>query len=80
MKAILISTDRINLEISTETFDTEQEAHDAMLAQIFNQSDYKTVDELVDAANAGEAGYSFDEAWISHSTYDTIVWKIIPCK
>lgn len=54
-----------------------KEAHDEMLKEILDQSSYENVDELIDAANAGEAGYSDDEAWISHLSYDTIAWKII---
>lgn len=57
-----------------------KEAHDEMLKEILDQSSYENVDELIDAANAGEAGYSDDEAWISHPSCDTIVWKIISVK
>lgn len=76
-KYILITTDRVNLDLTSEEFPSAKAAHDEMLNQILDQSDYNSVEELVDAANAGEAGYSNDEAWISHSSYDTIVWKII---
>ena len=76
-KYILITTDRVNLDLSSEEFPSAKAAHDEMLKQILDQSDYNSVEELVAAANAGEAGYSDNEAWISHSSCDTIVWKII---
>jgi hypothetical protein len=77
MKAILISTDRTNLEITTQEFDTVEDAHNQMLTEILDQSDYESVDDLVNTANNGEAGYSDRDAWISHSECDTIVWSII---
>ena len=76
-KYILITIDRVNLDPECEEFSSAKAAHDEMLKQILDQSNYNSVEELVDAANAGEAGYSNDEAWISHSSYDTIVWKIV---
>ena len=74
---LLISTDRSELNIVTEKFATKKAAHEAMLKEILDQSDYASVEELVDAANVGEAGYSDDEAWIHHSSSDTIVWRIV---
>lgn len=79
-KYILISTNRTELDITTKEFSSMKEAHDEMLKEILDQSIYENVDELIDAANAGEAGYSDDEAWISHLSCDTIAWKIISVK
>ena len=76
-RTILISTDRMNLEITTKKFASKKQAHEAMLAEVLDQGKYESVEELIDAANAGEAGFSDDEAWIRHNTCDTIVWKII---
>ncbi len=76
-KYLLISTDRVDLEITTLTFPSLKEAHDKMLKEILNYSDYNSVDELIEAADDGEAGYSDRDAWISHSSCDTIVWKIV---
>ena len=76
-KYILITTDRENLALSDKEFSSTKAAHDEMLKQILNQSDYSSEEELIDAVYAGEAGYSDDEAWVSHSSCDTIVWKII---
>lgn len=77
MKYLLICTDRMGLNIDSAEFNTPKAAHDQMLAEILAESNYANEKELIDAANAGEAGYSDDEAWIHHATCDTIVWKII---
>ncbi len=76
-KYILITTGRENLTLSNEEFPSAKAAHDEMLKQILNQSNYSSEEELIDATYAGEAGYSDDEAWVSHSSCGTIVWKII---
>lgn len=77
MKYLLISTDRVELDITTSEHKTMKEAHDAMLKEILELSDYETEEELITASDDGEAGYEEDEAWISDNEYDTIVWKIV---
>ena len=77
-KCILITVDQETLDLSVEKFPSAEAAHDEMLKQMLDQSDYNSEEELVDAANAGEAGYSDDEAWaVSRRSCGTVVWKIV---
>ncbi len=77
-KCILITVDQETLDLSVEKFPSVEAAHDEMLKQMLDQSDYNSEEELVDAANAGEAGYSDDEAWaVSRKSCGIVVWKIV---
>ncbi len=77
-KYILITTSEPDLDLSVEEFPSADAAHDEMLKQILDQSDYNSEEELVDEANAGLAGYSDDEAWaVSRRSCGTVVWKIV---
>lgn len=52
---ILISVTKLELEICESFYKTKKEAHDAMIKGIMQVTDYKTLEEIIDAANAGNA-------------------------
>ena len=73
---ILISTNKMDMEISTRFYKTKNQAIDAMTEDIISMTDYKNLNEIIEAANSGECGLSDDNAWIESHQYDTVVWKI----
>ncbi len=73
---ILISTTRDELEICTSFYDTQKEAYDAMVADILLMTEYETLEEIIDAANAGECGFSDNDAWAETNQFGTGQWNI----
>ena len=74
---ILISVTKLELEICEDFYKTKKEAHDAMIKSIMQVTDYKTLEEIIDAANAGNAGFSDDDAWAETKQSGIGQWKII---
>ncbi len=73
----LIFVNRNVLDICEIFYPTKKEAIDAMVADIILLTGYKTLEEIIDAANAGECGFSDDEAWAETSQCGTRQWKIV---
>ena len=73
---VLISTNRMDMEISTRFYKTRNQAIDAMTEDITSMTDYKNLDEIIEAAHSGECGLSDDDAWIESRQYNTVIWKI----
>lgn len=73
---ILVSTTREELDINTSYHDTKKEAIDAMTQDIILLTQYNSLDEIIDAANAGECGFSDDDAWAETNQFGTGQWKI----
>ena len=74
---ILISVTKLELEICEAFYKTKKEAHDAMIKGIMQVTDYKTLEEIIDAANAGNAGFSDGDAWAETKQSGIGQWKII---
>ena len=72
----LISTNRMDMKISTRFYKTRNQAIDAMTEDIISMTDYKNLDEIIEVANSGECGFSDNDAWIESHKYDTVIWKI----
>ena len=74
---ILIQVTKLELEICEAFYKTKKEAHNAMIKGIMQVTDYKTLEEIIDAANAGNAGFSDDDAWAENKQSGIGQWKII---
>ena len=73
---ILISVTRSELDINTSYHKTKKAAIDAMVKDIISITNYKSLDEIINDANAGLCGFSDDEAWAETKDYDTAQWHI----
>ncbi len=73
----LISTDRDELNIVTQFFNTQKEAHNTMVKEILEETYYESVADIVDAADAGECGFSDNDAWAEGRGYGTVQWNIV---
>lgn len=76
----LISTARNTLEITQSTYPTEEAARNAMIEDIINSTGYESLDEIVDAANRGECGFSDRDAWAETHEQGTAQWNIVEIK
>ena len=65
------------LHICETFYKTKKEAHDAMIKGIMQVTDYKTLEEIIDSANAGNAGFSDDDAWAETKQSEIGQWKIV---
>lgn len=73
----LISVTALELEITESFFPTWQKAHDAMVADMILMTEYKDMNEIIDAADAGLCGFSDDGAWAETLQCGTGQWKIV---
>jgi hypothetical protein len=73
---ILISVTKLELEINTSYHNSEKEAIDAMAQDIIMMTEYKSLDDLIDASNSGESYFSDDGACFETKQYGTGQWKI----
>ncbi len=73
----LISVTRSELDIVTSLYATKKEAIDAMVEDMIISTPYESLDEIVDAANSGECGFSDDESWAETNQHGTGEWKIV---
>ena len=76
-KYVLISTTRDELEICTSFHETQEQAHQAMIEDIIISTDYESVEDIIDAANAGLAGFSDNDAWAETNQFGTGQWNIV---
>jgi len=72
----LISVTRLELNIEVSYYNTKKEAIDAMAEDIILMTDYKSLDEIIEAADAGECGFSDDDAWVETNQFGTGQWQI----
>ena len=73
----LISVTRLELDITESYHKTKQEAIDAMVKDMIISTPYESLDEIIEAADTGECGFSDDEAWAETNQCGTGQWKII---
>ncbi len=73
----LISASRDDLTICESFYNTKKEAIDAMVADMLTCCDFESLDEIVEAADRGDAGFSDDESWAETMQCGTGVWKIV---
>ena len=73
----LISVTRLELDITESYHKTKQEAIDAMIKDMIISTPYESLDEIIEAADAGECGFSDDEAWAETNQHETGQWKIV---
>ena len=73
----LISITREDLEISSAFYKTKKEAHEAMINSILSSTNYDTLDEIIEDANAGLCGFSDDDAWAETHHSGMGQWRII---
>ncbi len=73
----LISVTRDELDICESFYPTKKEAINAMVADIIILTGYETLEEIIEAADAGECGFSDDEAWAETNQCGTGQWKIV---
>ena len=73
----LISVTRSELEISESFYKTKQEAIDAMIQDMILMTSYASLDEIIDAADSGECGFSDDESWAETNQSGAGQWKIV---
>ena len=74
---ILISVTELDLKICESLYETKPEVLDAMAEDIIRVTEYNTLEEIIDAANAGYAGFSDDDAWAETKQSGTGQWKIV---
>ncbi len=77
MRYVLISVTRSELNITESFYATKQEAINAMKEDMELSCGFESLDEIIEAANRGEAGFSDDEAWAETNDQGTGQWKII---
>ncbi len=73
----LISVTRTELEICESFYKTKQDAINAMVEDILISTSYKSLEEIIEDADAGLCGFSDDEAWAETNQHDTGQWKIV---
>lgn len=73
---VLISVTRGELEIYTSYHKTKKEAIDAMVEDMKTSCGFKSIDEIVDAADAGKCTFSDDGAWAQTLQYQAGTWLI----
>ena len=74
---ILMSVTRDELSISENFCATKQEAVDAMVKDILLMTNYASLDEIIEASENDEAGFSDYEAWAETKQFGTGQWKIV---
>ena len=74
---VLISTTRDDLEISESFHETKEAARQAMIDDIILLTDYESLDEIIEEADAGLCGFSDDDAWAETNQCGTGQWKIV---
>lgn len=73
----LIFVTRDDLTICENFYNTKKEAIDAMVEEMLTFCDFESLDEIVEAADRGDAGFSDDESWAETKDCGTAVWKIV---
>ena len=73
----LISVTELELDVCESFHQDEDDAWDAMYASMLNATKYDSVDEMYDAANAGECGFSDNEAWAITHHCGIGQWKVV---
>jgi len=73
----LISVTRLELEICESFYPTKEEARAAMIEDIIISTEYETLEEIIDAADADLCGFSDDDAWAETNQFGTGQWKIV---
>lgn len=77
MRYELISVTRNELNITESFFPTKKDAINAMVEDMKTSCGFKSIEEIIDAANSGTAGFSDDEAWAETCDQGTGQWKIV---
>ena len=72
----LISVTRNELEICTSFYKNQEEAHKAMIEDIVLSTGYDSLEDIIDAANAGECDFSDNDAWAETNQFGTGQWNI----
>jgi len=75
---LTVSSDSSGCDIDVAFFENKRKAFDAMVKEIAENTDYKTVEALVEASDSGEIGHFDDDgASISTGKKGMLTWMII---
>lgn len=74
---ILISVTRNELDICESFHKTQEDARKAMVEDMLLMTNYETIDDIIDDADAGFCGFSDNDAWAETKSCGTAQWKIV---
>ena len=74
---LTISSDASGCDIDVAFFENKRKAFNAMVKEIAENTDYKTVEALVEAFDSGEIGHFDDDGASIPKCKGIFTWKII---